>query len=157
MKSNLSIQDFRDRLESLTNIGEPTINGTPLAIITIFESPNSTFYGQLDKDQFRLTSNGLFNLTPYIMQGTFTATHNGTEVNYKIKPIWFGYLWIRLLPIFAILFFNYFLINEMGTVGLIALIPVNLFLLLFIIIPIVFTNYNKRRLEEAFIKNLEIN
>lgn len=157
MKSNLSIKDFRDRLESLTNIGEPIINGTPLAVFTIFDSPKSAFYGQVDKNQFRLTSNGPFNLTPYILHGTFSETEKGTEVNYKIKPIWFGYLWIRLLPIFAILFFNIFLVKEMGLFEMVLLIPVNLFLIIFIIVPILYTNYNKKRLEEAFIKNLEIN
>ncbi|MBX2967083.1 MAG: hypothetical protein KF845_13135 [Cyclobacteriaceae bacterium] len=156
MRSSLSVEDFRGRLTELTNIGEPIINGTPFAIMTVFDSPKSLFYGQFDKESFRLTSNGLTHITPYIIDGTFTQTDNGTEVNYKIRKIWFGYLWIRLLPIIAILSFNLVFVKEMGRFGLVVFIPINLFLLL-LFIPIILTNVKKKRLEELFIKHFEIN
>src|SRR5690606_23826993 len=97
-----------------TSVGEPILNGTPLAILTVFQSPKSIFYGQFDNKSFRLTSNGLSNITPYIIHGTYEQTDNGTEINYRIRPIWFGYLWLRLFPIIAILYFNFIYVKQMG-------------------------------------------
>jgi hypothetical protein len=57
----------------------------------------------------------MFNMTEFVIKGTYepTSDQTGTQVKYEVKPIPFGYYWIRLIPplfltaISAILLFNF--------------------------------------------------
>jgi hypothetical protein len=157
MKSSLSIEGFKDKLIELTNIGEPILNGTPLAVFTPFKSLKSIFFGKFDDKSFRLTSNRFTKLTPYVIEGRFEQVGTETKVNYKISPIWIGYVWIRILPFIGIFYLNFNNLNEMNWFEiLIMYIPFNLFLLAMMIILIFNTNNKKIEMEETFIKNFHI-
>jgi hypothetical protein len=157
MKSSLNIEDFKNKLTELTNVGEPILNGTPLAVLTSFKSPKSIFFGKFDDKCFRLTSNGLSKITTYIIKGSFEQRGNETEVNYKIISIWFGYLWIRIFPIVTILYFHLIVFKSMSRVEkLIFYFPINLFLIMILITSIVQEKSRKSKLEKLFTENFYI-
>jgi len=107
MISKLNLSEFVNELEENTTKGNPSIKGTPLVILTIFEDTKKKFYGEFNKSSFRLTRNSVFYPIPYIFEGKINVKNDSsTNISLKIKPIWFGYLWIRILPIFALILFN---------------------------------------------------
>ncbi len=110
--SRLGKAEFVKRLDENTEIGDPYIMGTPFVIMTIFGKTKKRFYGEHNKSGFRLTKNAILYPTPYVFEGEIHQQNNsGIEVLLKIKPIWFGYLWIRILPILAFIFINAMMIN----------------------------------------------
>ena len=108
MHSNLKIADFRKRLRESTKIGNPWVKGDPVVLWFAINRSAKPFYGEVDKSDFNLTTNSNFFPIPYILEGTFKSTKNyKTEIVMNIRPLWFGYLWIRVLPIGVFLVSNY--------------------------------------------------
>ncbi|GAA0893043.1 hypothetical protein GCM10009122_27220 [Fulvivirga kasyanovii] len=153
MLSSLSKEEFELRLKNLTRSGEPVFMGTPLAMLAMNGSMKP-FYGEVTSDKFRFTKNATFLPTPFIVVGNFKEYQNITEVEYSIKPIWFGYLWIRILPVLALIFVNILFIKE-SIANMYVVLPINLFLLL-MFLPILITNQIKINMERRFVKSLEI-
>jgi hypothetical protein len=105
MISRLDISEFRKRLMENTTYGNPKMSVNPFNIFRIFESfSKNKFLGDYGKLGFRLTTNRFFCTTPYFIDGTYESTNVGkTEVKYKLRPIWFAYLFIRIIPIVSII------------------------------------------------------
>ena len=79
--------------------------GTPLAIFTLFDSTNNKFYGRINNNLFELTKQSTSYPIPYKIKGFISYnTESTTKIMYTIKPIWFGYLWIRIIPAITFLF-----------------------------------------------------
>ena len=144
MTSKLSVSDIKNRLSHHTKIGDPQIKGTPLAIFTIFGQTGKKFYGDFDNLSFQLTKNAPLFPLPYIIQGTFRSINNSeTRLSYKIKPIWFGFLWVRILPILAMIVINIVLFTQSQRIETEIILIINFFLL-FMFLPIIILNYKKK-------------
>lgn len=156
MISKLNKSDFIKRLEQNTKIGDPKIKGTPFAVFTMFGETRMKFYGEYTNSDFRLTKNAILYPIPYIFQGTMKSKDKTTtEISLNIKPIWFGYLWIRILPALALIFINLMLIINAEDIETEIYILVNAFLL-FMFTPILFTIRQKNKLLKDFYKIFEI-
>ncbi len=156
MISSLNRTDFVKRLEENTKIGDPKLKGTPFAIFTIFGKTRMKFYGEYTDSKFRLTKNAILFQIPYIFEGTLIS--NGkttTELEFNIKPMWFGYLWIRVLPVLALFLFNFFLITKGNNIESEIFVIVNI-LLVFMFTPILLTIKQKEKLLNDFKEIFEI-
>ncbi len=150
MTSKLGLSDFKNRLSNHTKIGDPKIKGTPFAIFTIFGQSGKKFYGDFDNSSFQLTENASFFPLPYVIKGTFKSQNNSeTRLSYKIKPIWFGFLWVRILPILALILINGILLTQNQRIETEIILIINIFLL-FMFLPILILNYKKKRMEKEF-------
>lgn len=156
MISKLNKSDFKKRLEQNTKIGDPKIIGTPFAVFTMFGKTRMKFYGDYTDSNFRLTKNAILYPIPYIFEGTIKSKDKTTtEISINIKPIWFGYLWIRILPALSLIFINLIFLINGDTIGIEIYFLVNIFLLC-MFTPIVFTIRQKNRLLKDFFKIFEI-
>lgn len=156
MISKLNKSDFIKRLEQNTKIGDPKIKGTPFAVFTMFGKTRMKFYGEYTNSDFRLTKNAILYPIPYIFQGTMKSKDKTTtEISLNIKPIWFGYLWIRILPALALIFINLMLIINAADIETEIYILINAFLL-FMFTPILFTIRQKNKLLKDFYKIFKI-
>ncbi len=157
MTSELSISDFKYRLNYHTKIGNPQIKGTPFAIFTVFGQSGKEFYGDFDNSNFQLTKNASLFPLPYVIQGTFKSKNNSeTRLSYKIKPIWFGYLWVRIIPILALILINGIILTQHQRIETEIILIINIFLLL-MFLPILILNYRKKIMEKEFRKIFKIN
>lgn len=154
MTSVLTTAEFEIQLGALTKSGDPTLMGIPFVFLAINNS-SRPFYGQIASGRFQVTRNSFLFPTPFIINGTFKESKSGTEVNYKIEPIWFGYLWIRIFPVLAFFLMNFLLIKGTKTLILELMIPINIVLLI-MFLPILITNRLKIRMERDFIQDLKI-
>lgn len=113
MVSKINITEFIERLKRNTKLGNPKIKGTPFAVISRPGESDKTFFGTYDKTKFKLTENATFFPTPYTILGEFNKKNNAqTEVIYEVKPIGFGYYWLKYMPVFGILIFNLVLYTQ---------------------------------------------
>jgi len=157
MISKLSKSEFINRLEKNTKIGDPIIKGTPFVIFTIFGQTNKKFYGQFSKSNFLLTKNAVIFPIPYIFEGKFNSISNAsTEISLKVRPIWFGYLWIRILPVLTLIFMNLILVTKGNNIGIEIYFLVNFFLVI-MFLPILTTIRQKKKLLKDFYKIFKIN
>jgi len=150
MISNLNISDFRLKLKENTLPGNPIIKGTPFVILTAFDSTEKLFYGNFSKSKFQLTKNSTFFAIPYVIKGNYKS-ENGFEtvISYRIKPLWFGYLWVRVIPFLILVLTNIYILPRVNNLEIETLIFINIFLLLFFI-PALITISLKKKLEQNF-------
>ena len=156
MISKLTKSEFINRLEENTKIGDPKIKGTPFAVLTMFGKTRKKFYGEYSDSNFRLTKNAVLHPIPYIFEGMLKSMDNSsTEISLKIKPIWFGYLWIRILPALFLIFINFMMITQGNNLETEIYLIVNTFLA-FMFIPILVSIRKKNKLLKVFYKIFEI-
>jgi hypothetical protein len=156
MISKLNKSDFIKRLEQNTKVGDPKIKGAPIAVFTMFGKTTKKFYGEYTNSAFRLTKNAILFPTPYIFEGTLKSKDKTTtEISLNIKPIWFGYLWIRIMPALGLILINLILINNGKNIETEVYFLVNTFLL-FMFTPILFTIRKKNKLLKDFYRIFEI-
>ena len=156
MISNLNRKDFINRLEQNTKIGDPKIKGTPFAVFTMFGKTRMKFYGEYTDSDFRLTKNAMLFQIPYIFEGRLKyKDKTSTELSLNIKPIWFGYLWIRILPVLALFLFNFLMITKGNNIESEIYVIVNSFFV-FMFTPIFLTIRQKNKLLKDFKEIFEI-
>ena len=97
---------------------------------------------------------------PYLIRGNFKKFEDKTEVDYEIKPIKFGYYWIKIMSIIFLIvalvalfvfistFYHYGEINP--------IILVFFFMLFLSIFANVDLYLKKKNFEKLFLKNLKI-
>jgi hypothetical protein len=128
MVSKINIAEFRERLNKNTKYGNPKIKGTPFTVFFISGESNKSFYGTYNKTKFELTKNSTLFPAPFIIFGEFNSTNNTqTEIVYEVKPIGFGYYWIKYMPVFGILMFNLILFTESAPLNIYTIINPILF------------------------------
>lgn len=155
MKSELSIDEFRARLSKLVKEGEPWLMGTPLAIMTV-NSSNKPFFGEFTKTKFNITKNASLIPTPYILRGEYSVLSNlETSVSYQIKPIWFGYLWVRIVPAITLIIANIVFIKNADVIPTSIFFASNIFFLT-LGLPILLTIKLKNQMERDFLGKFEI-
>lgn len=57
MISQIGIDEFRKRLELNTKLGNPKISGTPFHAFNMVGEKNKLFFGRLNQNDFKITSN----------------------------------------------------------------------------------------------------
>lgn len=106
MKSKIDIIEFRNRLESNTEIGSPKLK-IPLGFFSIFSDNSKCFYGRFDNSTFEVIKNSNFFPSFYFLKGTYKNTEKNLIVNYSIELV--GKLriaWIKYFPIIAFIMCN---------------------------------------------------
>jgi len=157
MISNLKKSDFIKRLEENSKFGDPKIKGTPFAVLTMFGQTRKKFYGEFTDSDFRLTKNAILYPIPYVFEGTLKSKDKAsTEIVLNVKPVWFGYLWIRIFPVLALILTNFILITRGNNIETEIYVIVNIFLL-FMFTPIFVTLRQKNKLLKEFYSIFEIN
>lgn len=155
-KSKLTRSEFLKRINSNTKKGNPKLKGSPLASVTMFGQAEKNFYGEISGNQFRITKNGVLFPIPYILNGVYKPDKKmGIIVSYEIEKIWFGYLWIRIMPFVALVAVNAIFIFHGNNIEPIAFIPINIFLLL-MFTPILIVRHQKNRFLKRFHKIFEL-
>ena len=159
MKRESNMEILTEKLKNLTKEGNPVIMGTPFSIIVLLGSEHSKpFYGKIENHKFQITLNRPLFPTPYILEGNLNNTNCENRIDYKIKPIWFGYLWIRIIPFLFISFIATILISSRTSFSD-SHWKINLifFLICLIIasLPILITYRLKTKMEKIF--NAELN
>lgn len=152
MTIRLNTKDFKSRLTDSTTIGEPTIMGTPFAVLTMFDFSGRPFYGEFNNSEFRLARNKIFPFqTGYIIKGKYSTTDsNGTTLKYEIKPIQFYYYWIRVMPVIFLIVLNIMFIKNLGDFTSSEIIVLNIFFLFGLVLMVTVDKFSKKRLEKRF-------
>ncbi|MBS1978450.1 MAG: hypothetical protein JST46_13855 [Bacteroidetes bacterium] len=154
MKTQLTIDNIEARLRELTVTGDPKIMGTPF-YVTAINNSSKPFLGEFDSTTFELTKNTSLLPTPYIIEGTYNSTADGTELNYKIKPIWFGHIWLRVFPIIALVIINWAILKNPTFFPTVERIIFNAFGLL-MFSPILIVNFQKKKMERDFVNEFKL-
>jgi hypothetical protein len=155
MIAKIAISEFRNRLETNTKIGDPNIKGSPLAVFSMFGQINKKFYGDFDSSNFKLTKNSSLFPIPYVIKGKYKSNKRSeTVISYEIKPIWFGYLWIRIVPILALFSFNISLASQRAPTE--EFLILNLFVLIMFLLVNLIIKIKKKKLKKDFRKIFEI-
>lgn len=144
MLSKLNLTEFTARLSKNTLRGNPNINGTPFVVFSLLYRSHHKFFGRINKNTFEITTHTTFYAIPYKIAGEISKdTNSTTTVEYTIKKIWFGYLWIRIIPALMLVMFITVVIQNPEL-----LFPVMVFGLFFMLIAVFHLNLIKRRLRK---------
>ena len=155
MISKIDISEFRDRLKLNTKYGNPKIKGTPFIIFTAYNETDKMFYGTHNESSFQLTKNTFFHPTPFIIFGEIKSNKKTeTEIKYEIKPIGFGYYWLKYFPLFGFIIFNTIFLIESESIELIIIF--NVALIFFAIFNYFQTKRKKKKMEKDFKEIFEI-
>ena len=145
-----TIQSIKDQSEVIkllglkTQNGNPEVKGSPFAVITTNFS-KKPYYGQVKHNSFSITKNSNLIPLPVILDGFITAKNNETKIILEKRPIWFGYLWIRVIPVLGVIGFNTILIVQSNPVPLeLFLILNSFFVLMFSIMFFIYSNGEKK-------------
>lgn len=160
MISELSINEFHRILNEMTVEGTPSYKGSFFAFITINFS-NKLFYGFVSKNDFEISKNSNIKLVPFTIRGNYKKNGEKTEVDYEIKPIKFGYYWIKIMSIIFLVIGLVALFGVISTYyhhGEISPIILVFFFTFFLsIVANVDLYLKKRNFEKLFLKTLKIN
>lgn len=155
MQSKLSEKEFLNRLKQNTVIGNPKKKGNPLGMMETISFSKKRFFGDFNSGGFRITNNGILKMTPFYVDGVIESNREGLEIDLEVKKIWFGYLFIRIIPV-GVLFLIGLLIfvteKHMPNDAKIAMGIAGVFMLL----PILITNGLRRKLLRDFKTIFEI-
>ncbi len=155
MIADIGIEEFRKRFVENTKIGNTKYIGTPFQVFNVIGENGKKFYGKLNMNQFTVTSNAILFSSPFALEGNIKPLDNfQTEIVYEIKPLKFGYYWMKYLPIVMLVVFNIILIIEKAPK--VAFIMVNVFSVLIASISNLVIKYGKKSLENNFKKVFSI-
>ncbi|MES2545961.1 MAG: hypothetical protein V4548_13835 [Bacteroidota bacterium] len=100
MTSKINASEFKERLKENTQKGMPIIKVSPFALFTLLGKSKKKFFGSYTDNSFRFTKNTSINVIPQTVTGTFENINDSeTKVDYHIETIWFGWLWLRSIPL----------------------------------------------------------
>lgn len=100
MTSPITTSEFKQRLKENTQKGFPIIKVSPFVFFTLIGKTKQKFYGKYTDNSFRFTKNTSVNVVPQTITGTFKSeSDTETKVDYHIETIWFGWLWLRSIPL----------------------------------------------------------
>ncbi|KRB55701.1 hypothetical protein ASD98_13685 [Flavobacterium sp. Root186] len=154
-ESNLSLSDFRIRLQNNIEIGSLKVNLSHFRLFPIFGGLKP-FYGLFDDKSFRLTINSATSPTIFIVRGNYKNIDNRVNVNYVVEEnSKFQLLWTKFSPVFFLIFINiFFLFFGRGLRR--ATTIVSLFLLIVIFYSRWKEERKRKKLEQKFIRIFEI-
>jgi len=155
MESNLSLSEFRARLQNNTEIGSLRVNVSHFRLFPRFGGVKP-FYGLFDDKSFRLTINSPTSPTIFIVRGNYKNIDNRVNVNYIVEEnSKFQLLWTRFSPVVFLIAINiFFLFFGRGLRR--ATTIVSLFLLIIIFYSRWKEERKRKKLEQKFIRIFEI-
>lgn len=155
MKSNLTLIEFRNRLEANLKMGSPK-HHIPWGFFSIFGTNSKCFYGKYDSTTFELTKNSNFTPNYYFIQGTYHLKENQIIINYSLLRI--GRLRTIYLDYFPYVVF--FLLNSLFYFSIkpptIVYIIFNLFLLIISLLMRLTLKWQGKKLMQKFETVFEI-
>lgn len=155
MISKIKIEEFRKRLNNNVQFGNPKMKGTPFQIPFLLRDSNKIFFGKYNKTKFELTKNSALFPTPFIITGDIKSKNNRqTELNYDVKPIGFGYYWLKYFPSIGVVIFNVILYIDSAPLKIFVL--VNTILFGFVIFINFYMRWKKNKLLADFKKVFEV-
>jgi hypothetical protein len=155
MISKIGVEEFNERLNKNTKYGSPRILGTPFGVFYAFGESEKIFFGTYNKAQFELTKNAIIFATPFIISGKFKSNRNRqTEISYEVKPIGFGYYWLKHFPLIAFIVFNLTFLSVSAPFEILVLM--NSFIACLTLFLHFSVKRKKRKLENDFKKIFEI-
>ncbi|WP_144038256.1 hypothetical protein [Soonwooa buanensis] len=115
----------------------------------------------INEGEFRITRNSNYFSIPFLIEGNFSENKYNTDVNYQVKPIAFGYYWLRIFPaLINFVLIISFIINdkqlEIDSFNPYKIIVAILLFEIFIFAPLFFSELGKRRFETKFLEELKI-
>ena len=158
MQSNLSLSEFRARLQDNTEIGSPKLKLSPFgAFFAIFNWSSKSFYGLFDDKNFRLTMNSTLAPTFFIIKGKYKTSNKTLVIDYNIEPTSKFYLvWIKYFPIVTFMITNLLLFLSEGKVPIEVFIVFNTFIVFIIFYWRWQTKRTRDNMEQKFIEIFEI-
>lgn len=155
MESNLSLSDFRAKLQNNIEIGSLKVNLKRFRLFPIFGGVKP-FYGLFDDNSFRLTINSPTSPTIFIVRGNYKNIDNRVNVNYIVEEnSRFQLLWTKFSPVVFLICINiFFLFFGRGLRR--ATTIVSLFLLIVIFYSRWKEERKRKKLERNFIRIFEI-
>jgi len=155
MESNLSLLEFRARLQNNIEIGSLKVNLRRFRLFPIFGGVKP-FYGLFDDNSFRLTINSSTSPTIFIVRGNYKNIDNRVNVNYIVEEnSKFQLVWTKFSPVVFLIFINiFFLFFGRGLRR--ATTIVSLFLLIVIFYSRWKEERKRKKLEKKFIRVFEI-
>jgi hypothetical protein len=152
MVSKIDVKKFNICLNKNIKWGNPKVKGTLFSILTIFSKDKKTFYGNFNQLKFEITKNASVFPIPFIIYGKINT--NKKEIIYDIKPIGFGYYWIKYFPFIGFLLFNLLLYTHSAPLFVFKIF--NVFLLGSALISYFYLIKSKKRLLLDFKKVFEL-
>lgn len=156
MTSKLSKAKFGSKLKSKVKKGDPTLMGSPFAILTAFNFSPKPFYGEYSGSNFRITRNKTLPPNGYFIRGNFSELGPKTKLEYEIKPFLFAYYWNRFIPIVGFLFFNTVLFFSSQSFQWDVILVLNGFLALMVFFAFRLDKYQRKAIEARFTEEFEI-
>ncbi|CAM3528959.1 hypothetical protein [Flavobacterium chungbukense] len=155
MESNLSLSEFRKRLQHNIEIGSLKVNFSYFRLFPLF-GESKPFYGVFDDKSFRFTVNSATSPTIFIVRGNYKNIDNRVNVNYVVEEnSKFQLIWTRFSPVVFLIFINiFFLFFGRGLRR--ATTIVSLFLLMGIFYSRWKEERRRKKLEQKFIRVFEI-
>ena len=156
MTSKLSKAEFVSKLKSKVKKEDPTIIGSPFAILTSFNFSSKLFYGEYSGSNFRITRNKTLPPNGYFIRGNFSELGPKTKLEYEVKPFLLAYYWNRFIPMVGFLFFNTVLFFSSQSFQWDAILVLNGFLALMVFFAFRLDKYQRKAIEARFTEEFEI-
>jgi hypothetical protein len=148
--------DFKLRLASLTQKGNPLLMGTPIGLLSMFRISDMPFIGKFGSNGFVLTNNSILRATCYLIVGAYEQSNDSQAVvNFKIIPIPFYkyFIWVIFLSV-LILINGVFYFNSSPEYS--GIIKLNLLLFFLMILEWRAQKVRLKRLRRSFIEQFEL-
>lgn len=148
--------DFKLRLASLTQKGNPLLMGTPLGLLSMFRISDMPFIGTFDSHSFILTNNSILRSSCYLIVGSYEQSNSFQAlINFKIIPIPFYKYFIWAIFLSALVLVNgVFYFNSSPDYS--GIIKLNLLLFFLNILEWRAQKARLKRLRRSFIEQFEL-
>jgi hypothetical protein len=151
------VKNFDLKLVEFTKVGNPLLMGTPLGILSIFDTSDKPFIGKFDQMRFTLTNNSIFQSSCYLVTGTYEQANNHESiVKFEIQPIQYYKYFVALiffLGLLAVNGFFYFTSSE----NFKFILTINGLIILLGILELRSQNRRRKHLMKLFVESFNIN
>lgn len=155
-KSELNTKEIKLCLTENTKIGKPEFKGSLMSAFTMFGQTKKLFYGEIEGNKFRITKNSALFTIPYIVKGKISNTNStSSKISYTIEKIPFGYWWLRIFPLIALVSVNSVCFFHRNSFNPFLFIPINIYLLL-MFTPIIIINRKKKKFIKLIYQTLRL-
>jgi hypothetical protein len=148
--------DFKLRLASLTQKGNPLLMGTPLGLLSMFRISDMPFIGTFDSNSFILTNNSILRSSCYLIVGSYVQSNSlQALINFKItlNPFYKYFVWVIFLSALVLVNGVFYFNSSPDHSGVIKLNLISFFL---IILEWRAQKARLKRLRKGFIEQFEL-
>lgn len=156
MYTNLTISEFRKKLELVTKAGNPKQKFL-YGFSFLFNDYSKPFYGLFDESRFSLTSNVSISQNPFIIRGDYKIVNNRVEIQFKVFPKFkYQKYWSIIWMLFGLITMIFIDIENYDKLEILTLIITNGSAILFFFLAVLYLNFGKKSLKNKFMKIFEI-